>query len=403
MRRAIIGLLFFAVAAVPGCVAGRTHQPLKLPPSARLIEVREADSNAGVVPVTATVQAIATAQAPQKKNILVLSGGGANGAFTVGVLKGWSDSRTRPPFDVVTGISTGALIAPFAFLGPDYDDELVRLYTEVRDRDVFRRRIITGLLWSDALADSTPLRRNIELAVTPELLERIAQAHAQGRRLYVGTTDLDQKRLVTWDLGAIAAGTNPDKLELFRKVLLASASVPGLMPPVPLDVEVDGKHFTELHVDGGVTTTLFLQPAMLGACSAAEAKAGGNSSVWVIVAGKLRPAPHPVGRGLFHVAEESFIGMLQSRYEADVVKTYLLARSAGAKFAVTAIPDESGERSENTLSFNPRMMREFFEMGYDAVTGGTAWTSVPAGLKPGDDTPPRSGLRFIIDDPKQPK
>ena len=122
-------------------------------------------------------------------------------------------------------------------------------------------------------------------------------------------------------------------------------------------------------------------------------------NVWVIVAGKFRPAPHPVERGLFHVAEESFIGMLQSRYEGDVVKTYLLARSAGANFAVTAIPDEFAEKSEDTLSFNPKIMREFFEAGYEAVVHGIAWHSVPPGLRPGEDSPPRAGLRFTIDDP----
>ena len=82
------------------------------------------------------------------------------------------------------------------------------------------------LLWSDSLADSTPLRKHIEAEITPECLAGVARAHAEGRRLYVGTTDIDAKRLVIWDLGAIAASDDPGKLTLFRRVVLASASVP---------------------------------------------------------------------------------------------------------------------------------------------------------------------------------
>src|SRR5262249_10067252 len=161
-----------------------------------------------------------------------------------------------------TGVSTGALIAPFALLGSEFDDALERSYTTLRDNDIFKRRLLLTLPWAESLADSSPLQRRIEAEMTPQVLERLAAAHHQGRRLYVGTTDLDAKRLVIWDVGAIAAGDDPDKLALVRKVILASASVPGLLPPVPIDVEIDGRPFTELHVDGGVSANLFLRPGM---------------------------------------------------------------------------------------------------------------------------------------------
>jgi predicted acylesterase/phospholipase RssA len=178
------------------------------------------------------------------RNVLVLSGGGKDGAFSAGVLTGWSASGTRPTFDVVTGVSTGALIAPLAFLGSRYDQLLRENYTGVRTKDVYRMRPWLSVLWSDALADSSPLQRRIDAQVTDEFLAEIARAHAAGRRLYIGTTNLDTGRLVYWDMGAIAAGTDPNKRDLFRKVLLASCSIPGLLPPVPIEIAVDGRRYT---------------------------------------------------------------------------------------------------------------------------------------------------------------
>ena len=169
---------------------------------------------------------------------------------------------------MVTGVSTGSLIAPFAFLGPDYDDLLERSYTGVRPGDLYRLRYPTSLLWSDSLADAEPLRRRVEAEITPDVIARVARAHASGRRLYIGTTNLDTKSLVVWDLGAIAAGDDPHKVSLFREVILASCAIPGLLPPVPITVGVNGRPRSELHVDGGVNTSLFLPPSVLGIAAA---------------------------------------------------------------------------------------------------------------------------------------
>src|SRR5437764_1346302 len=136
-----------------------------------------------------------------------------------------------------------------AFLGPDFDPGLRRFYTTVTNRDVYTKRYeVTGLL-SDSLADSTPLANMIAVVADEALLKKVAAEHAKGRRLYVGTTHLDSRRLVVWDMGAIASRGRPEDLELFRKVLLASASIPGFFPPVPLPVEVDGTTVEALHVD----------------------------------------------------------------------------------------------------------------------------------------------------------
>jgi predicted patatin/cPLA2 family phospholipase len=324
------------------------------------------------------------------RNVLVLSGGGMNGAYTAGVLKGWTASGARPRLDVVTGISTGALIATFAFLGPQYDDALQRGYTTLRDGDIFRRRFPLALLWADSLVDDAPLRRHIEAEITPDILAQVARAHAEGRRLYIGTTDLDTRRQVIWDMGAIAAGDSPDKLDLFRKVVLASASVPGLFPPVPIDVEINGRYFTELHVDGGVTANLFLRSDMLGPPTSA-----GNTTVHVIVAGKLQTQPQAVKRGLLSISDGSLEGLLQSQFEGALLRVYFVSRNAGARFALAAVP-ENFPGSLDSLSFDPRVMQALFDEGFRSARASTAWRKAPPGVSPREQPPPRGGTRFDL-------
>ena len=191
-------------------------------------------------------------------NILALSGGGANGAFGAGILHGWSEAGSRPSFKIVTGISTGALTAPFAFLGSEYDPTLKKVYTSVATRDIMRVRpfiVMRGGL--DSLADTTPLQKLLEEYITDDVIRDVARAHQTGRRLYIGTTDLDASRLVIWNMGVIAAADRPEAFDLFRSVMLASASIPILFPPVYIPVEAGGAAYEEMHVDGGVTTQVF--------------------------------------------------------------------------------------------------------------------------------------------------
>lgn len=377
------GTAAFVVAALlAGCVQMRPHPAPNLPSSARLVEARRFDT-------TEAPEVLPVAHRP--KNALVLSGGGMNGAYTAGVLKGWTASGERPTFDVVTGISTGALIAPFALLGPEFDDALERSYTTLRDNDIFKKRLLVTLPWAESLADSSPLKQRIESEVTPELLERLASAHRQGRRLYVGTSDLDAKKLVIWDVGAIAAGDDPGKLALVRKVILASASVPGLLPPVPIDVEIDGKPFTELHVDGGVSANLFLRPAMLGRRPQPGEITDADATVWVIVAGKLRPEREVVSRSLLRIGGESIEGIVQSAFESDLIRIYLLSRNWGARFALAAVPQDFARL--DSLKFNPAVMRQLFDEGYRFGSSRQAWAKAPPGLTPADQAA-RGGVRF---------
>jgi hypothetical protein len=392
-RSTHLGWLVLAVLFA-GCTTARQYPPLNLPPTARLVEAPSTVSslNPGNTRGDSSIQLVGH----KRQNVLVLSCGGANGAFTAGVLNGWSASGTRPSFDVVTGVSTGALIAPFAFLGPDYDDTLERHSSDLRPGDVYQKRSLPALLWSDSLADSAPLQQRIAAAITPELLAKVAQAHAQGRRLYVGTTNLDTRRLVVWDLGAIASSANPDRLQLFRTVLLASASVPGALSPVPINVEVNGVKYTELHADGGVNASLFLEPAMLGLGHGQNRQdAAVDTTVYVIVAGKLHSKPQAVERRLFPVAGDALHGVLESRLDGDLLRVYLLTRFAGAQFALTAVPDDAPDERAS-LSINPSVMRDLFERGFRTGREGNGWLSVPPGLKPGEYPPPRGGTTFTI-------
>lgn len=400
-HRLFLRWLLIILLAAPGCAITRRHVPLELPTSAKLIEVNGSPEVAPRVQQAPSEVRTISASLREPRNVLVLSGGGANGAYTAGVLNGWTAAGNRPSFDVVTGISTGALIAPFAFLGSEYDELLKRSYTTSRDRDIFTRRWLPALVYADSLADSAPLRQRIANEITPSVLKHIAEAHREGRRLYVGTTDLDTKRLVVWDMGAIADGDDPNNLELFRDVLLASASVPGLLPPVEIDIEVNGQQHAELHVDGGVAASLFLQPAMLGmsASDPDEAKVRDDLNVYVIVAGQLRLPRRRVQRKLSAVIEESVGGVLQSQMDGDLLKTYLLSRWAGASFALTAVPREMADEA-SPLAFDPRTMQKLFDVGYQHAASKSGWQSVPIGLSPEEQIPPRGSVQFKVEEPR---
>ena len=170
---------------------------------------------------------------------LTLSGGGANGAYGAGLLNGWSEEGSRPVFKIVTGVSTGALIAPMVFLGSEYDGKLKEFYTTISSKDIFKKKGILGIIGGNSLASTKPLAHRIAKGVDESFLQAVADAHSQGRRLYIGTTNLDSQRLVVWDMGAIASSGDKGALELFRKIMLASASIPVIFPPVYIDVEAD--------------------------------------------------------------------------------------------------------------------------------------------------------------------
>src|SRR5215510_13216268 len=192
---------------------------------------------------------------------LAVSGGGSDGAFGAGLLVGWSEAGTRPKFDVVTGVSTGALIAPLAFLGSAYDPQLKEVYTSYGVNEIARRRPLIFVAAEASVADNAPMARLIERYVTREFLDQDAAEHRKGRRLLIGTTHLDAQRPVIWNMGEIASRGDEQAATLFRRIMLASAAIPGVFPPVLISVEQDGKMYDEMHVDGGVASQVFIFPS----------------------------------------------------------------------------------------------------------------------------------------------
>lgn len=294
-------------------------------------------------------------------NFLALSGGGANGAFGAGVLCGWTQSGNRPGFQVVTGISTGALIAPLAFLGPQYDDELKQIYTSVDEKDIFIVKDVLGvlgMLWNESYADNKPLYRLIEKTITQEKLNAIAREYAKGRRLYVGTTYLDAQRFVVWDMGAIAASKNPNAPQLFRKVLLASTAYPGVFPPVCFDVSADGKKYDEMHVDGGVIAGVFCYFKPL---TENENKIKNPCKIYVIKNGVTTSDCKQVERNAFEIIHHSYNTMMKSQARSDLDRIYQLAHQDNAEFNYMCIPGDNVCKSKKL--FDQKEMNKLFEIG----------------------------------------
>jgi predicted acylesterase/phospholipase RssA len=313
-------------------------------------------------------------------DVLVLSGGGSNGAFGAGFLSGWSRNGARPTFKLVTGISTGALIAPYAFLGEDYDDELERAFTTVSTRDVYKIRSPFTIFKKGSLTRTDPLAAKIEEMVTNDILHAIAAEHRRGRRLFVATTHLDAQRLVVWNMGAIAASGRPQALELFRKVLLASASIPVAFPPVYIEVEADGQRYDEMHVDGGVIAELFLWGAMVDIADARRAlgvtaDASPQVSIYIIRNGQIDAAPEQVEPGLIGIAQRSLTTLLKAVAMGDMLRIWALAERDGIDFNYVGIPPENAESPAGT--FSPADMRRLFELGRAIARQPTPWRKVP--------------------------
>jgi predicted acylesterase/phospholipase RssA len=336
---------------------------------------------------------------PNRKryNVLALSGGGSYGAFTAGVLNGWTASGQRPQFDIVSGVSTGALIATYAFLGPQYDHVLCDFYTTTTSQDIYRKRCKAAGLLSDSFVSSEPLRQQIDADITPELLARVAQAHAEGRRLFIGTTNVDTGRLVIWDMGAIASSGKPDALALYRKIVLASASPPGFFPPVPIEVTVNGQTYTELHVDGGTTAQVFFRSSMIP-LSPTEYRQGGRplsgSCIYVIVAGKAFPNPESVERNTLKIAGSSLAALTYAQTRNDLVRIYTLALLTGMDFRMTEIPQDWSIEKES-MNFDPVSMKCLYQRGFQLTTGGQAWADVPPVLDASQQSIPRAGTQFL--------
>jgi len=317
---------------------------------------------------------------------LAISGGGDKGAYTAGLLNGWTAAGTRPEFKLVTGISTGALIAPFAFLGPNYDAILTEVYTTTSPEDVLERRSLLAGLFSDAMADNAPLWALTRKFVTADLLREVAAEYAKGRFLLIGTGDIDARRAIIWDMGKIASYGTPEALELFVSVLMASASIPVGFPPVMIDVEVDGKRYQEMHVDGGTMSQVFAYPASIR-LDEETAAAGGERqrTLYVIRNSRLDPDWAQTERKTMSIGGRAVSSLIHTQGIGDLYRIYATAERDGVDFNLAFIPPSFTVPHKE--DFDTEYMRQLYDVGYDLAVKGFVWAKTPPGFAPPTDAP----------------
>lgn len=320
--------------------------------------------------------------------ILVLGAGGPNGAFGAGLLTGWTESGDRPDFDLVTGVSAGALLAPFAFAGSDWDVDLEPLFGRIAPDDVYEERGALAAYFGESMMDSRPLQGLIAAYVDGALIEAVAAGHEEGRRLYVGTTNFDVGHFVIWDLGAIAAQRTEEAKQLFRRVLLASSAIPVFYPPVLFQVRAaDGETGDEMHVDGSVVSPMFLPNQVLfGGDDVDEETLAAlrrmRTVLTVVHNGSLAPSVEPVDRDTVTIAARSFLMVSASMVQEDVLHIYLMSRLWGADFRFACIPDE-GEVS--MLEFSAADAAHLFDVGLARGRDPSSWADSPPGYLVSDD------------------
>jgi hypothetical protein len=287
---------------------------------------------------------------------LAISGGGADGAFGAGLLTGWSQSGNRPEFAMVTGVSIGSLIAPFAFLGSSYDEELRKNFTTISAAEIFEDR-----LTRDSLFDYWPLRRAIAERVTPKMLSDIAAEHRRGRRLLVATTNLDTGRRSVWNMGAIAERGDEKALKLFRDILLASCSIPGFFAPVTIEVEANGKKLQEIHGDGTLTAPFFVLPESMIA-SGGKARPPLNQ-LYIIVNSKLVPEFKMPDRSIPGVLGRSIDVALTSALRAEIMLMDVGASRHGIGMRVAHV--DAAFNFPSRGPFDGKYMRALFDFGLE--------------------------------------
>lgn len=318
---------------------------------------------------------------PGSGKYLSLSGGGDNGAFGAGLLVGWSEKGDRPKFDLVTGVSTGALLAPFAYLGKDYDHVLTYVYTQTTPEQIYKMRWLLSVFTDDSIADTTPLYDLIAKYVDAEFMRKVAYEHqTKGRWLLIGTTNIDAGMPVVWNMGKIATIGTPEALDLFRKIMLASASIPGAFPPVMFDVVVDGETYHEMHVDGGVSAQVFLYPT----AAAKNADEAGlvrskRREAYIIRNSRLDNDKEDVERSTISVVKRSIAQLIQAQGLGDIYQIYQTTQKDHVGFNLAFIgPDFKATRK---VEFDPDYMNALYQYGYQRALAGYPWAKHPPGLE----------------------
>lgn len=303
--------------------------------------------------------------------MLLIGGGVSNSAYGIGLLNGWLKEGSRPVFKIVTGYSSGSIIAVATFSGKDYEDRLAELFLSISTKDVIRQKNILNILFGNSLYSSVLFAKKIDDLVDEGLMSRIAQEHAKGRRLYVGTTDLDAQGFVIWDMGALASIGGPDSLRLFRKIILASCSFPATLPPVYFQVEADGRHFDEMHADGGVVGGIFYINQLIE-------NLGFRTRLYVLNCCYMSPHSRQVEDNLTAITSRLIETHTAAKMAGDTFKLYAFAKEKGWDYNLAYIPEDFMP-NQNEM-FDKQEMRRLFKRGYDDAVKGYKWHKAPPGL-----------------------
>jgi predicted acylesterase/phospholipase RssA len=316
--------------------------------------------------------------------MLAISGGGDNGAFAAGFLNGWTKEGTRPQFKLVTGVSTGALVAPFAFLGPAYDNKLKEFYTSISLKDIAKKRSILSVVTNDAMADNTPLKNLVKKNIDQDMLDAIAAEYAKGRMLLVGTVDLDARRPVIWNITKIAASHRPGSLELARSLLIASSAIPATFPPVMINVEVGNKKYQEMHVDGNTAAQVFVYPAAVRLKDVAETVGVHRErKLYILRNARLDPEWAQVERRTLPIAAQAISTLIQYQGIGDLYRIYTVTRRDDIDFNLAYIPPTF--KTPHKTEFDTVYMRALYDVAYSMAEKGYIWTKEPPVLIPGSE------------------
>jgi predicted acylesterase/phospholipase RssA len=381
-----------AVALLPGCATPARGPAVPMAQTTQASVLGIANERFfpfhSTVPLEAEFQAAAQRQrqvlrlAPDAPlppvQLLAVSGGGEDGAFGAGLLCGWTEQGSRPEFELVTGVSTGALTAPFAYLGSKYDSQLRAVYTESTPSHILLKRYLTAALFDDAMADNSPLYETISQYLTKDMQADLAKAYGEGRLLLLGTTDLDTQQPVIWNVGAIAASDHPRALETIRRIMLASAAIPGAFPPTMFDVTLDGKAYQEMHVDGGTFAQAFLYPVAMTRERRQRMTRGQlvvPASAYVIRNARLDPEWTNTERRTLGIAGRAISTMIAASGLNDVMRMYNTTLRDGVDFNLAYI----GSDFTMTLPqpFDQGFMRALFDYGFQRARRGYDWAKQP--------------------------
>jgi predicted acylesterase/phospholipase RssA len=318
---------------------------------------------------------------------LLLSGGGPDGAFGAGLLNGWTARGDRPEFDLVTGISTGAIIALFAFLGPDYDQALTEIYTTYRTDQLLQRAFFSAVTGGSAITDTSGYRRLIEKYVDDAVIERLAAEQRRGRVLLIGTTNIDAARPVIWNVAGIASTGHPNAKRLIHDIIQASSAIPAAFPPVIIPVVTpDGRSFDEMHVDGGATQqVMYFSPSfpMTRIDEALGIKI--DRTLYAVVNNKLRKPYAPVRPRLASIAGAAASSLIGGSGGGDLYKIFAMAQRDGATLNVIGIPRDFDMAAKEP--FDPVYMKALYDLGYEYGLAGDRWQAQPPDFAPAAPQP----------------